>query len=111
MVLTSFTQTKVSSLYSLHSPPLSSGLLSLYSGYTTTLTMTVPYHFIYFPVYEALKKMLKADSSEHDVSAHLLAGGGAGALAAGLTNPLDVARTRLQTMHELGNPAYKALDL
>lgn len=78
------------------------GFLSLYAGYTTTLVMNVPYNAVYFPVYEAFRKLLKSDASEHDVVAHLLAGGGAGAVAGALSNPLDVARTRLQTMHDVG---------
>lgn len=78
------------------------GLRALYAGYTTTVLMNVPYNFIYFPVYEAFRKFLKSDPSEYNVFAHIIAGGGAGAFSAALTNPLDVAKTRLQTQSDVG---------
>jgi hypothetical protein len=52
------------------------GLGALYAGYMTTLVMNVPYNFFYFPAYEMFRGMLKIDASEHDVMAHVLAGGG-----------------------------------
>ena len=76
----------------------------LYGGFTTTLTMNVPYVGIYFASYESLKKVaiynFHYDGSSSIV--HLCAGAGAGICAAAFTNPLDVAKTRLQTQAETG---------
>lgn len=83
------------------------GVRALYAGYTTTLTMNVPYNFLYFATYESLRKIFKT-SSEFDPVAHIFAGGGAGVAAAGLTNPLDVAKTRLQTQGDVGK-TYKGM--
>jgi solute carrier family 25 iron transporter 28/37 len=66
--------------------------------------MNVPYHAIYFASYESLRTVLKKGSEqEFDPIAHILAGGGAGSISAAITNPMDVAKTRLQTGHDAGN--------
>ncbi len=77
------------------------GLRSLYAGYGTTLVMNVPYHVFFFTAYETLKKLVDGRMSE-SVGVHLGCGALAGVAAAGLTNPLDVAKTRLQTQHDTG---------
>lgn len=79
------------------------GVRAFYAGYTTTLLMSMPYHGIYFAGYESLRKILKRGSeTEFDIMAHFLSGAGAGSLAAVLTNPFDVAKTRLQTQGDMG---------
>jgi solute carrier family 25 (mitochondrial iron transporter), member 28/37 len=83
----------------------SEGLLrGFYGGYTTTLTMNVPYVSVYFASYESLKKTMAQSPyfDPHSHSLHLIAGAGAGTLAAAFTNPLDVAKTRLQTQGDAG---------
>lgn len=68
------------------------------------MTMNVPYVGVYFASYESLKKVgiynLGYDGSSSLV--HLCAGAGAGVCSAALTNPLDVAKTRLQTQSDTG---------
>jgi len=69
--------------------------------------MNVPYTVVHFSVYEKAKQFLghahglgadaDLDHLEESISTHLLAGGSAGALAAAVTNPLDVVKTRQQT--------------
>jgi solute carrier family 25 iron transporter 28/37 len=80
------------------------GVGALYAGFTTTLTMNIPFHSIYFNMYEFLRKKMKRanPSEEFSTQLHILAGAGAGMTAAGLTNPLDVAKTRLQTRGDMG---------
>jgi len=86
------------------------GVSALYASYTTTLLMNIPYVAIYFASYESLRKVLKRGSErEFDPIAHCFAGGGAGMLAAALTNPFDVAKTRLQTQGDVGDRKYKGM--
>jgi len=72
------------------------GLAAFYISYPTTLTMTVPFTAIQFSTYEHVKKLLNPSGAYSPV-AHVIAGGLSGAVAAGLTTPLDVAKTLLQT--------------
>jgi solute carrier family 25 iron transporter 28/37 len=97
------------------------GVRALYAGYGTALAMNVPFSAAYFTVYEACRECLslmlplddpqtQARSSskvflQHGV--HFLSGALAGAAASGLTNPLDVVRTRLQTQGEPGARRYR----
>ena len=47
----------------------------------------------------------------HDLPAHVVAGGLAGALSAAVTNPLDVIKTRLQTQSVLLNEIVRCPSL
>ncbi|KAM9960805.1 hypothetical protein ACTFIW_009957 [Dictyostelium discoideum] len=83
------------------------GIRGFYSGYTTTLVMNVPYNIVYFASYESLKKIIQPwfnnknpEERSYQLIDHLVAGGGAGMLAAAFTNPFDVVKTRLQTQSD-----------
>lgn len=72
------------------------GLRAFYISYPTTLTMTVPFTAVQFSVYEWAKKVINPSESYSPLT-HVTAGGFSGAVAAAVTNPLDVAKTLLQT--------------
>lgn len=71
------------------------GLRAFYASYRTTVMMNVPFTAVHFSAYEAAKKVL-AQPEEENFFTHLTAGGVAGALASGVTTPMDVVKTRLQ---------------
>ena len=58
--------------------------------------MTVPFTAVQFSTYESTKKFLNPQNSYSPVS-HATSGAAAGAVAALITTPLDVAKTVLQT--------------
>lgn len=72
------------------------GVRGLYRGGTATLAREVPFSLIQFPLWEALKvqvsKTRGAPCSSLDSA---LCGAAGGAVAAALTNPMDVVKTRL----------------
>lgn len=98
------------------------GINALFLSYPTTLIMNIPYALVHFIGYETFKYLLH-DHDEHDdhdhdhdhehdhhhdeeeeekerrehMWKHFVAGGGAGALGAAVSNPVDVMKTRLQT--------------
>lgn len=72
------------------------GISAFYISYPTTLTMSVPFTAVQFTVYEYMKRILNPTNDYSPVT-HMVAGGVSGAVAAGVTNPLDVAKTLLQT--------------
>lgn len=72
------------------------GLQAFYVSYPTTLCMTVPFTATQFVAYESLSKVMNP-KGEYDPFTHCMAGGLAGAFAAGITTPLDVVKTLLQT--------------
>nr|KAJ3399598.1 Fe(2+) transporter [Polyrhizophydium stewartii] len=72
------------------------GLRAFYVSYPTTLMMSIPYQSIQFATYEYMRSTLNP-SGKYDPTSHIIAGGVAGAVASTITNPLDVAKTLLQT--------------
>ncbi|KAI9840901.1 MAG: Fe(2+) transporter [Sclerophora amabilis] len=72
------------------------GLVAFYVSYPTTLAMTIPFTATQFTAYESISKVLNP-TKKYDPVTHITAGGLAGAFAAGITTPLDVVKTLLQT--------------
>lgn len=72
------------------------GVRALYISFPTTFLMNLPYSMIMVSANETFKKILNP-SGDLNVAAYIASGAAAGALAGVLTNPLDVAKTRLQT--------------
>ena len=69
---------------------------SLYRSMPTTLAMNVPYSSVMMMSNETLRKWLNP-TGEFNFWVYLLSGCLSGAFAAGLTTPLDVVKTALQT--------------
>ncbi|THC95130.1 hypothetical protein EYZ11_005373 [Aspergillus tanneri] len=76
--------------------PFDEGLQAFYVSYPTTLCMTVPFTATQFVAYESISKVINP-SQDYDPFTHCISGGLAGAVAAGITTPLDVVKTLLQT--------------
>ena len=72
------------------------GIKAFYVSYPTTLCMTVPFTALQFMAYESISKVINPPRN-YDPLTHCVAGGLAGGFASGLTTPLDVIKTLLQT--------------
>jgi hypothetical protein len=64
-----------------------------YRGYWAALATYAPFVSIYFATYEHFKKSF---SNPDAVVAQVICGSSAAVLASGITNPLDVIKTRVQ---------------
>ncbi|KAF1828638.1 mitochondrial carrier, partial [Decorospora gaudefroyi] len=74
----------------------------LYRGWSITIIREVPFTVIQFPLWEALKKYRVAQTGRSEVSGFEggVLGSVAGAVAAGVTTPLDVLKTRMMLARE-----------
>ncbi|KAJ9453151.1 putative mitochondrial carrier C12B10.09 [Diplonema papillatum] len=72
------------------------GVRGLYTGYPVTVAREIPFALIQFPLWESLKTRFAYDEQgqKNDFAASLC-GAASGALAAAVTTPLDVAKTRV----------------
>ncbi|EAA59898.1 hypothetical protein AN3690.2 [Aspergillus nidulans FGSC A4] len=84
------------------------GFHAFYVSYPTTLCMTVPFTATQFVAYESISKVMNP-SGDYDPFTHCIAGGLAGAVAAGITTPLDVVKTLLQTRGLAQNEEIRAV--
>lgn len=80
------------------------GLSAFYRSYTTQLTMNIPFQVVHFVTYEFQQDIFNQTRGYYPLS-HMLSGAGAGVLAAASTNPLDVAKTFLNT-HQQSRTLY-----
>ncbi|OCK75309.1 mitochondrial carrier, partial [Lepidopterella palustris CBS 459.81] len=79
----------------------------LYRGWTITILREVPFTMIQFPLWEALKQYSRRRTSSHARTRTTVSGlegaffgSVAGAVAAGVTTPLDVLKTRMMLAAE-----------
>ena len=68
-----------------------SGAKGFYKGYGITMFREVPFAMIQFPIYEWFKRKINSESAFY----RAVGGSVAGGIAAALTTPLDVAKTRI----------------
>jgi len=72
------------------------GVRGLYRGYLSTVVREIPFSLIQFPLWEALKASWSTyQGGSIDSWQVALCGAVAGAISAGVTTPLDVAKTRI----------------
>lgn len=72
------------------------GVPGLFRGFTSTLVREIPFALVQFPLYEQFKLQLaRTLERKPQPWESALAGSAAGAIAAAVTTPLDVAKTRI----------------
>jgi solute carrier family 25 S-adenosylmethionine transporter 26 len=74
------------------------GLKGFYRGYFVTVLREIPFGIIQYPLYEYLKKKKGNKTSPFSYS---ICGAQAGAVAAFLTTPIDVVKTRVMTSNDI----------
>lgn len=78
------------------------GPAALFRGYGLTLGVFGPYAMVYFVAYERFKKMAgKRDARPLPTPVVAACASAAGAIAGGITTPLDVIKTRIQTQGDV----------
>jgi len=94
-----------------------SGIQGLYRGYLSTIAREIPFCCIQFPLYEYLKTLAVTRHPSLRTSKELpawpdaaLCGSISGAIAAGLTTPLDVAKTRIMLSRTTSNHSSEAVQ-
>lgn len=85
------------------------GIGAFYISYPTTLSMTVPFTALQFLAYESMSTMMNPEKA-YDPLTHCVAGGVAGGFAAGLTTPMDVIKTMLQTRGTASDPQLRNVN-
>ena len=79
----------------------------LYKGYPVTVAREIPFALIQFPLWEALKKRYAHDDKGQKNNLYAsLCGSVSGGFAAGVTTPLDVAKTRIMLGKDKHGVAY-----
>ncbi|XP_072256113.1 mitochondrial glutamate carrier 2 isoform X2 [Pyxicephalus adspersus] len=87
------------------------GISGVYKGLGATLLRDVPFSIIYFPLFANLNKLGQKSSHEKAPFYHsFIAGCAAGSVAAVAVTPLDVLKTRIQTLKKgLGEDTYNGI--
>ncbi len=82
------------------------GMRGFYRGYLSTVVREIPFSFIQFPLWELMKSAwVNHQGKPIEAWQSSLCGAVAGALSAGVTTPLDVAKTRIMLAEHGSNTA------
>eukprot|EP00486_Rosalina_sp_Unknown_P000189 CAMPEP_0201566418 /NCGR_PEP_ID=MMETSP0190_2-20130828/6161_1 /ASSEMBLY_ACC=CAM_ASM_000263 /TAXON_ID=37353 /ORGANISM="Rosalina sp." /LENGTH=277 /DNA_ID=CAMNT_0047985083 /DNA_START=345 /DNA_END=1175 /DNA_ORIENTATION=+ len=85
------------------------GIRGFYAGYGTTVAREIPFSFIQFPMWERFKLLwIKHINQGEDIKPYqgAFCGSISGAIAAAITTPLDVIKTRLMLRVDANNVPY-----
>ncbi|XP_042324348.1 mitochondrial glutamate carrier 2 [Sceloporus undulatus] len=87
------------------------GIAGLYKGLGATLLRDVPFSVIYFPLFANINKLGQENPEEKAPFLHsFISGCVAGSVAAVAVTPLDVLKTRIQTLKKgLGEDTYNGI--
>ncbi|XP_063114727.1 mitochondrial glutamate carrier 2 isoform X1 [Cavia porcellus] len=87
------------------------GLAGLYRGLGATILRDIPFSIIYFPLFANLNHLRVGEHSGRASFAHsFVSGCAAGSVAAVAVTPLDVLKTRIQTLKKgLGEDSYNGI--
>jgi len=89
----------------------SEGVGGLYAGYLSLVLRELPFDLIEFPLYEFLKaSWTRRRGQTLDTWQNSLCGSAAGGVAAALTTPLDVVKTRLMVQGAGGSVKYLGIQ-
>ncbi|KAH8088977.1 mitochondrial carrier domain-containing protein [Cristinia sonorae] len=85
------------------------GLRGFYRGFGSTIMREIPFTSLQFPMYELFKLQLSRSLGRKPLYAHeaAICGSVAGGIAAAVTTPLDVLKTRV--MLDIRNPTHQKL--
>lgn len=73
------------------------GIPGFYRGYFVTVLREIPFGLIQYPLYEHFKSKAKENKNTNKILHYSICGSQAGAIAAFLTTPIDVIKTRIMT--------------
>jgi solute carrier family 25 S-adenosylmethionine transporter 26 len=100
--------TVVETMKTLMKNPASPGVANLYRGFGVTIMREIPFALIQFPLYERFKlEVGKYQNAPATPIQSAVCGSIGGGIAAALTTPLDVVKTRLMIGVDKHNVPYK----
>ncbi|KYQ88830.1 putative transmembrane protein [Tieghemostelium lacteum] len=85
------------------------GIRGLYKGSSATLLRDIPFSMVYFSTYARLKQYFTKENGELGLGRILLSGILAGSLAASISTPADVVKTRIQVKPGPNDPHYNGI--
>ncbi|EME31823.1 Probable S-adenosylmethionine carrier 2, chloroplastic [Galdieria sulphuraria] len=106
-----FSREYVSALHAFRMIVRTEGIRGLYVGFLPTMLRDVPFTSLQFAFFEQVKILWRsfAHRSSLNNTETYVSGSFAGGLAAALTNPFDVVKTRMQTQPVGNDRKYKSL--